>query len=204
MYDMTGLQKFSATGALYNVTGALVVSAKVADAIASGMLDYYPHVPFGLDDIVLENRSVLSSLGDEIRIDNELHPYLVFKYLRDHGGDYSPRRALRGDFRIVVIDRRYVFQALPIAGLDTMKFQDMNLEPELELTWPARGQDERVEILRFETVYSRYGEAGAEEERKRYYAALESPISVVVINLSLAIRNTMDAIYEDRVKIRSA
>lgn len=204
LYDMEGLQKLSATGAMFAVTGSLVTSARVADAVVSGMLDHYDYLPFGLNDIVRENIALLSGLDEEIRVDDEIHPYLVFKYLRDHNGSYAPRKARKYDLKLVIVDRQYVFQALPIPSLDSYKHEGMNLQPELEIDWPSRGQEERVEIRTFAAYHSKHGEAAAANLQKKYNAALESPVSVVVLNLSLAIRNTIDAIYESRFDLRRA
>lgn len=181
-YDFVGLSRFVAIGALSTVTGSAMSAARLANSILPEPDATYGGIPWGQRDLQRE----LQAVGV---VPNSQDNYALFVEC-ERNGLCQRGKSRRNDFRILIADGRYVFEA----------------RTELLPLTPKFDGDTGAASLLAEIVFG----PGNDPERVRSHLEIpaESHASladhlrnatvVVQVNLSLALRSTFAGILDLR------
>jgi len=214
-YDSFGVSHWALNGALYSSGVPLLAACRLGSLIADELGAAYGRLPSRLDNY-LEKAL------------NPKHPYFPWpesplqQYLSGATSDfwqhhllrtqteiYQPGKLLRGDYCIEIVNREYVFTGFDWQGkLLTMSpfgGQASDLSPDYRIQGWSRGS-ENLEIRSIiEELPGGWADndpralAGARAIENEFHAARANAASALRINISLAIRNALDAIHDHRV-----
>ena len=190
LYDLAALGQMAVTGALSGAVGSYAGAARIAKPLAGSFVRVYGGVPCGMADV----QRKLAAAGYDIsalRVGDYVNDVLVHRAARSAGlAGYRPGHAMANDLQVAVIavaNRRCVFT---VAG---RALRPDGPEPLLEYLIDEDGEQNPV------NTYDEAVIAGTEQEfDTRLRRDFAQAVVALHVNLSLAVRNALDAIYDLR------
>jgi hypothetical protein len=202
LFDSFGLAHFALIGALHRGGVELLVAARLADAVAEELGAAYGDLRPNLERYLERplNASAPNypwptgpgpGLAGDVRDDFWLH-----HHLRIGAPAYRPGQALDGDLVLHIVDRTYVY-------LDVDHDKAQTSEPpqaQYRIYDWGPAAEVRPYYLDGPALDRRDAEARAESRRleEEFVQAWWNATARLRINLSLAIRNALDAVFDDR------
>ncbi|MBI0435426.1 hypothetical protein [Roseomonas sp. KE0001] len=214
-WRVSALGAIAMTGALYRGGMELLPAARLAGLVVGEFEEDRGILPTRLTDYLhkpLNPRSPYYPWGDD-EVSAEQVRFLInddfwlHHMLRTRTDIYRPRTTLVHDLHIEIVDRQYVFSRYGRAGDDNVRLASgtgkYTAYPEYRIIGWERGSDAEVrnisgEVRSLDFHRDRGTSAQMQRIEKEFIAARENAISTLSINVSLAIRNALDAIHEHR------
>ena len=212
-WDQFGLGEVAMLGALHKSSVELLMAARLAKAILDDFTSFRGYLPSRLSDYI-RSRSLNPKLpnypfdltGDEVlRIDDD---FWLHHYLRTRTDVYRPGVAIDGDMVLEIADRKYVFSGFAwetkVSTLSSYGgYTDKPVAVEYEIVDWERGAAATVRSF-FHDINPDFSvdpdsRKTAREREIEWFAARKNAVSLVRLNLSLAIRNAFDAIHDHRI-----
>jgi hypothetical protein len=214
-YDSFGVSHWALNGALYASGVPLLSACRLGVLIADELGAAYGRFPSRLDDYLEKRLNPLfpNFPWPESPLQRFLYgstsDFWQHHLLRTQTNIYQPGKMLRGDYCIEIVNREYVFTGFDWQGkLLTMSpfgGQASDLSPDYRiLGWHRDGDDLDIRSI-FDELPRGWADsdpealAGARAIEDEFHAARANAVSVLRINVSLAIRNAFDAIHDRRV-----
>lgn len=200
-YNIRALQRIAIVGALQKAGVELLLAARLVAALADEWEAAYGHIPSKLDqylhDKALRGRNLWTELGDKADPRND---YWLHHYLRTRTGIYRPRTSLIGDFCVEIVDRQYVFMAVKSRGGPLTFLGGETAEAMLRIVGWERGSTATVRTIAEEAGNLATTEATARYRviEEEFHAARRNAVGALGLNVSLSIRNGLDALHEYR------
>ena len=194
LYDFNALGFFAATGAIMKVSSSITFAARLAKALIDELVSIHGKVPFGraeFDRLIAEKKLITDDLFDA---DGEVIPLAVIETIRDNPQLYTQGQILDSDYKILIINGRYVLSGSSrnIRILDGIKLDGKWWLPELVLNPASRGADVTVIPL------SEFMDGDNSQIKIKFEDVYKRAETIVEINLSLPIRNALNAICDIR------
>lgn len=209
--NIRALKRIAAIGAFQKAGIEMLLAAKLMSPIADELEAAYYEIPSNLGRYM--EPPLHTGPGDFLWDHREGDP--------DHGNDfwfhhlmltrvpakYRRRKSLPGDFVVEVADRQYVYMDVIRKPENIKVYAGVHYPtgPLFKVIGWERGED--AEILRFhieaDNVGQYFGEDQEMRERYLHLEYLEAYIHAtgrIRVNISLAIRNALDAIHDKRVR----
>lgn len=124
--------------------------------------------------------------------------------LRSHAENYAVGKALPGDTLLIIADRRYGYVSI-LGGPKTLSVSGDSFDalPSYRITGMARSDDAQVHNITDEVGNCDFNANPEGRERlvkieAEFAAAYRNAVSLVQVNVSLAIRNAFDAVHDFR------
>lgn len=198
LYDFDGLSVLAMIGALHSAALPLVPASKIARPIADRYRRTYGAVPWGaaeLSRMVAENNQsgLLRWNGDRGIEPTSLHRAVLTI------ASYTPGRALNSDIRLAMVQektgRLFVYSVGDINvpndyGIET------KAQAELLVSGIKRGSEGSA-VESFEDIFC-FEQQNFPDRDKEALLIYERAVARLTVNVSLAIRNTLDAIADAR------
>lgn len=212
-WDQFGLGEIAMVGALHKSSAELLMAARLAKAILHDFTALRGYLPSRLTDYI-KSRSLNpkypelpfeTTANETLRINDD---FWLHHYLRTRMDIYRPAVALDGDLVLEIADRRFVFtgfawerQIGTFSPWDGYTDQPVNADYEI-MDW-ERGAIAAVRSF-FHDINPDFSvdqdaRTKAREREIEWFAARKNAVSLVRLNLSLAIRNAFEAIHDHRI-----
>lgn len=205
--DVAGLSKFAITGAGYWSGCELLPAARLAGAIIDYLMMVYGHTHSRCYlnwNKVASFANQLQSNDDDSRAVDDFYIHGLFRRF----GPYQVGETWRDDLFLEVFDRRYCFFGIPGGLKNNVSFgvaRNSDMEPMFRLDGWARGEEitlhELPELLpngALDPDCSHEIRNAARAVEDQFYDARANPRGALRINISLAVRNAFDRIYDLR------
>lgn len=198
LFDFHGFQVLAMMGALHSTAMPLVLASRIARPIAKTYRSIYGAVPWGEAEL---SRLVLEA-GASAKLEWEspsgrIEPLSLHSVVSTLPG-YTPGAPLKSDMVLGLVQasagRMFVYTVAPIQVFPN----DINAQPELVISGVARGSD-GGEIETFENIFAFAPETYQAREVEAVLA-YKRAVAVLTVNVSLAIRNALDAVAAGRAK----
>jgi len=215
-YNAGGLAHWALVGGLYGGSVPLLASARLAAAIAEELGAAYGRLPSNIGVYLQAPFNPTPSRypwpkgpHDKLLSEDSSYDFWVHHFLRTQTDIYKPGNALHGDFFIEVVNREYVFTSFDCQG-KLKVYSPFGIRSEVSadyriVGWQRGSDDVEVHHL-IEELPASWVDSDPEAMAKgraledEFHAARDNAVSVLRVNVSLAIRNAFDAIHEHRVR----
>ena len=205
-YDSAGLGAMALVGAFHRAGMELLVAARLAGAMTEDYTATYGRLPSNLATFLQKpyNPRPGHSPWDKallrVEIDDD---YWLHNRLRFHSDVYTPWVALRGDLVVEIVDQTYVltrYHDLAIGILSPVS-DVIPVSPEYRIE--GRGSAARIApihetIKSFDFSIDRESAETYRALQTAYLHAHQNAVTMLRINVGLAIRNALDRVVEDR------
>jgi hypothetical protein len=218
-YSARGVAHWSLIGGLYWGGVPLLPSSRLAAPIADELGAAYGQIPSNLRSYLesplnpTPGRYPWPNSPDDSVLGNDVsYDFWIHHFLRTRTNIYKPGIALRGDFCIEVVDREFVFSGFSWKGklkvVSPFGGESSEMTPDYRIVgWKRGSNDVEVEVHHLiEELPRSWVDSDPEAMAKgraveaEFHAARENPVSVLRVNIGLAIRNAFDAIHDHRIK----
>ena len=199
--DIRTLKRVATIGAFVSAGVPLMASAQIAKAANLDFSRADGEVPSGFDNVWHHLPA------DEVRELPESNDYWLHDVARRHPDIYRPGRAMSSDLIYEIAEREYVLHR-PLRPFGPISDPSA---PDGYRDWPApvgrianwRRGSTAVFVPLMEDVVPYYDDEGNPTDEAKALAAMivaarENAVGVIVVNLSLAIRNGLDRLAERR------
>jgi hypothetical protein len=215
-YSARGLAHWALIGGLYGGAVPLLPAARLGAVVADELGAAYGRLPSNLDAYLQSPLNPTpghypwpTSPQDKLLSADISYDFWVHHSLRSGTNIYKPGIALRGDFLIEVVNREFVFTGFNWQG-KLKVFSPFGASSEMSadyriVGWKRGSDDVEVHHL-IEELPANWIDSDPEAMAKgraveaEFHTARENAVSVLRVNVSLAIRNAFDAIHEHRIK----
>jgi hypothetical protein len=204
LWNAEALARLSVIGAIFSASPSLSLAGRLGNAVIAEFVSLRGRLPSNLQHY----REIYQFLTNEDRNEKgDIVELFLHKRLRDHPEIYLPSKARDDDFRIFIVDRRYVFSGstrnIPFASPFGNGQMPLSLDFVID-GWGRGGGADSITIKGLEDVLpDGWMNEGHEQDiakaiEARAIDAWRNSISIIGINASLAIRNAYDRIFDRR------
>jgi hypothetical protein len=215
-YNARGLAHWALIGGLFGGGVPLLASARLGAVVADELAAAYGRLPSNLAQYL--QRPLNPTPGtypwpktpDNNLLSNDIsYDFWLHHFLRIRTDIYKPGVTLRGDFFIEIADREFVFTDFDSKGklkvLSPFRGESREVLAEYRIVgWKRGSNDVEVRYI-FEEVPRTWVDSDPDALAKgrsvesHFHAARDNAVSVLRVNVSLAIRNALDAIHSHRI-----
>jgi hypothetical protein len=210
-WNTDGFRRTAVIGAFAQCGIPLLLAAQLAEEVDHELSARYYHLPSNFEAFLEKehnprhpdfpwSKEFASSLGGTIYDGGDfwLHTLLMTT------ASYLRGSAMRSDFFVEVINRQYVFIGV-VNGIATLSMsgERQNAEPAYRLLDWARNDSTAVRPIHEEFNQGWYdrGTQAAEQAKaieEEFFAARNNAVSMIRVNIGLAIRNGFDTLHDYR------
>ena len=193
LFDFNAFAELAIIGLVQKLSPSIIYSAKLAKAVVDVLTCAYSQVPFGRGefDRLLLNKGV--SLEGIFNENGEVIPLKIMELLKQEPDLYDSGKVMKFDYRLLILNGRHVLSITDgvIAIHNGVHAEGRWWAPEFVIKESVQGSD---------TVITHLHELSGdvEEVKREFEDAFKNIETRVEINLSLAIRNALDAVVELR------
>lgn len=190
-WNIDGFTEAAICGALHKGGIGLFGAARLANLLMLEEASTRGRFPSRLQDLYR---------GSKLPPPDKTDDFWLHRHLRMHGGAYVPRKAVKGDFLVEIVDRKYVLsgkmlglaityadgrESSALCRIETWSRDDISIVPaSVDVGVPLDGTQRSLDAI--ELMEATYAEA-----RK-------NAVSVLQVNMSLAIRTALDNVMDYR------
>lgn len=199
LYDFNSLCYFAAVGAILKVSPSIIYASKLAKSIIDELVQIYGRVPFGISEfesLVRQQKLIVGELLDE---NGNIVPLKVMTAIIDNPEIYNKGKVTEFDWKLLVLNGRYVLSSTntKIKIMNGVKLNDEWWNPELIIQHANRNDGVSV-IPIIDYIDGNPTRANLEQVNHEISLAHDNLESKTEINISLPIRNALDAIVRLR------
>jgi DNA-binding transcriptional MerR regulator len=204
LYTSVALAHAALIGALHLAGFELLVSARLAQALADDFGAMRGKLHSNMNSVARAHRALFSG-HPEVHTDDD---FWLFGQLVDRVVDYRPSHAAPGDVILEIADHHYVLTASygprALKVFSPVLKDGMAASPDYRII--GRGASVRVVSIADEIDSMDFAVDPASAARYRslqleYLAARENAVTLVRVNVSLAIRNAFGRVHQDRLRM---
>lgn len=202
-WDYDALCRVAVIGLVFASVPSLVLAGRLANVLVDEFKNLRGSFPSNLHRF-REIQPMLRGVDSDAH-GNVIEP-AVHRRLREHPEIYTPGKTFKDDYRIYIVDRRFVFSGstgnIPFLGLSG---SSLPVLPVFIIEgWGRGGSSDQIEVKPFATCLP---PNWWEDEMQMDQAAVaertamdiwENASSTVGLNVSLGIRQALDRIYDQR------
>lgn len=205
LWDSRGLAETALLGAIHASGPELLMSAKLSRIMIDDFEGNHAQLPSRVR-MYLTEKSLNPNAPNypwpktvELTPEQQADDFWIHYFLRSKAENYVAGQSISGDLIYELADRQFLFSSSH-SDLAAMKHTPIGSrpsnepDPEIEIVGWARGRE--AEFRRF---YQ--SPAQADDDYRTWLDTYKNSVSILRLNISLAIRNGFDAVYDSRVAL---